>query len=161
MKRKLIMILVFAVFALIAYASAPKPKSEEAGSMMMSSSEEEGTGAMMSDVVKPAVGNKIDFKDLKSARMLAEKGPVVLFFYATWCPTCNAAMKDIDKDPGRLGDVTVVIVNYDKERDLKAKYKITYQHTFVQIDNQGNPLAVWNGGGVDEILKHVVHTMEG
>jgi len=33
----------------------------------------------------------------------------------------------------------------DKENDLRKKYGVTIQHTFVQIDENGNELAKWSG----------------
>jgi thioredoxin 1 len=56
--------------------------------------------------------------------------------------------------------ITVLVVNYDKARDLKEKYHITYQHTFVQIDGNGDKLAVWNGGGVDTLLENTIRKGE-
>jgi len=97
------------------------------------------------------------YTSLKDAQRQAKKGPVVLFFHATWCPTCKEAMMDLVTRKSDLGDVTVVIVDYDKYKSEKRKYGITYQHTFVQIDEKGKVLAQWSGGGVDEILSHVVH----
>ncbi len=98
-------------------------------------------------------GGKIPFSTLEDARAVAEKGPAVLFFSADWCPTCRAANQDIDVRLDDLGDITVIVVNYDMERELKRTYGITSQHTFVQIDPEGEAIALWNGGGVDQILK--------
>jgi len=98
----------------------------------------------------------VTFTNLKDAQMQTEKGPVVLFFHASWCPTCKAAMMDLEARKPELKDVSVVIVDYDKYKSEKRKYGITYQHTFVQIDSKGKELAKWSGGGVDEIMSHVV-----
>lgn len=86
----------------------------------------------------------------------------VLFFYASWCPTCipadEAFQAHTDKIPS---DVTLIRVNYNDpetdadEKALAQKYGITYQHTFVQIDEQGNQVAKWNGGQIDELLTNV------
>jgi thiol-disulfide isomerase/thioredoxin len=95
------------------------------------------------------------YSDLKAAQALAATRPTVLFFAADWCPTCRAALKDFEANGSRLGDIAVVIVDYDKNPDLKARYGITAQHTFVQVDAKGARLARWNGGGVDEILKNI------
>ncbi len=65
-------------------------------------------------------------------------------------------MKDINANGGRLGATTIVVVDYDKEKDLEAQYGVTVQDTFVQIDAKGMKLGAWNGGGVDMILKRVV-----
>jgi len=80
----------------------------------------------------------------------------VLFFHANWCPTCNAADKEINERLGELPDDLLIIkTNYDKESDLKKKYGVTYQHTFVLVDDQGNELDKWNGGSLDEIIERI------
>lgn len=104
-------------------------------------------------------GMKVIFKDLMSAERLAMKHPTVLFFAADWCPYCQADLKDINANGSRLGKVNVVVVDYDKSADLKAKYGVTVQDTFVQIDAKGAKLAIWNGGGVDGILNNIAKPM--
>lgn len=83
----------------------------------------------------------------------------VLYFYASWCPTCIPANADFEKNVSMLPeDLTVIRVNYndpDTDKDEKAlatKYGITYQHTFVQIDSDGNEVTKWNGGATKELL---------
>jgi hypothetical protein len=49
----------------------------------------------------------------------------------------------------------VIVVDYDSAKDLRKKYSITYQHTYVRIDADGKTLLIWNGGGVDSILSHI------
>ena len=41
------------------------------------------------------------------------------------------------------------------DRDLAKKYLISYQHTFVQIDNDGNSVSKWNGGDIDNLKKYL------
>jgi len=86
----------------------------------------------------------------------------VLFFYASWCPTCKPADENLQANTSLLPeDVTVIRVNYkdtdtdQEEKDLAEKYGITYQHTFVQIDEQGNEITKWNGGKIDELLANI------
>lgn len=74
---------------------------------------------------------------------------------ADWCPTCRVALNDINANGARMNQITLVVVDYDKAADLKAKYGVTSQHTYVQIDARGGKLAIWNGGGVDDIVKNV------
>jgi hypothetical protein len=52
-------------------------------------------------------------------------------------------------------DVVVFRTDYDKETALKTRYGVTYQHTFVQVDANGNELAKWNGGGLAELLQNL------
>ena len=86
----------------------------------------------------------------------------VLYFYANWCPSCRPADQDLSANVGRFPeDVTVIRVNYNDtetdqdEKDLAKKYGITYQHTFVQIDDAGNQITKWNGGQTDELLANI------
>ncbi len=105
-------------------------------------------------------GTKVIFTTLEAAEALAAKQPTVLFFAADWCPYCQADLKDINANGNQLGDVAIVVANYDTATDLKAKYGITVQDTFVQIDSSGTQKAIWRsgGGGVDGILSHIVRS---
>ena len=137
-------------------------------SMMQSAAKAGGTGSMMSSNttsddpkigaalrIAPSTGRKVIYTTLEAAEALAAKGPTVLMFAADWCPICQADLTDINANGSRLGKITVVIVDYDKERGLERTYGVTVQHTYVQIDAAGQKLTAWNGGGVDGILSHV------
>jgi thiol-disulfide isomerase/thioredoxin len=137
-------------------------------SMMKSAAGSGGTGSMMLSSTATAdpkvgaalraatsTGRKILYTDLAAVEALAAKGPTVLFFAADWCPYCQADLKDINANGSRLGAITIVVADYDKERELEKNYGVTAQDTFVQIDPTGARLAAWNGGGVDGILARV------
>lgn len=86
----------------------------------------------------------------------------VLYFYATWCPSCKQANEDFTANPNKIPeDVIVLRVNYNdpdtdrEEKDLAKKYGITYQHTFVQVDSTGKELTKWNGGDTDELVANI------
>ena len=76
----------------------------------------------------------------------ASSGKAVLFFRASWCPTCRSLDADIRTKLGEIpAGLTILDVNYDSSSDLKKKYGVTYQHTFVQVDAQGNLIKKWSG----------------
>ena len=76
----------------------------------------------------------------------ASSGDVVLFFRASWCPTCRAVDADIKTNLSKIpSDLTILAVNYDDSASLKQKYGVTYQHTFVQVDKNGNLIKKWSG----------------
>ena len=80
----------------------------------------------------------------------------VLFFHAGWCPTCKVANTEFEENIDDIPeDVVVLKTDYDTEKELKEKYGITYQHTFVQIDANGNEVAKWNGGGIDKLKSSI------
>lgn len=86
----------------------------------------------------------------------------VLFFYANWCPICRPADADIKSKVSDIpANLEIIRVNYDdsdtdkEEKSLAKKYGVTYQHTFVQIDGDGNLLQKWSGGNLADILAKV------
>ena len=71
---------------------------------------------------------------------------VVLFFRASWCPTCRAIDADIKSNLSKIPSTLAILdVNYDDSAALKQKYGVTYQHTFVQVDKDGNLIKKWSG----------------
>ena len=98
----------------------------------------------------------------KAALYQAAAGRRVLYFYANWCPVCRPADANFKENASKIPeDVTVLRVNYNdtdtnqEEKDLAKQYGITYQHTFVQIDGQGNLVTKWNGGQINELLVNI------
>lgn len=76
----------------------------------------------------------------------ADSGDVVLFFKASWCPTCQVADADIKANRGNIpANLSILEVDYDSSQDLKKKYGVIYQHTFVQVDKGGNLIKKWSG----------------
>jgi len=76
----------------------------------------------------------------------ATTGDVVLFFHASWCPSCRGLNADIEANLSSIPKgVTILKVDYDKETELKKKYGVTYQHTLVQVDASGNMIQKWSG----------------
>jgi thiol-disulfide isomerase/thioredoxin len=174
MKRLAFITGIFAIFAASAMAQAMTGSTTMSGSSVDSSSPPDASGMMAAPAgtnmkadpmmghelrMAMSTGMKVQYKDLMSAEALAASDPTVLFFAADWCPYCQADLKDINANGSRLGKVNVVVVDYDKSAELKAKYGITVQDTYVQIDPMGAKLAIWSGGGVDGILKNLVKPM--
>ena len=83
---------------------------------------------------------------------------VVLFFNANWCSTCKIARDNIEGNLDSIpSNLAIVVVDFDKETDLRKKYGVTIQHTFVQIDKDGNELTKWSGSvTAEEIAEETV-----
>lgn len=107
----------------------------------------EKDGAMMDKAPEGAMMSAGSYEAYAPEKLAkAETGKVVLFFRASWCPTCRALDSDIKANLKNIPkDVTILDVNYDTSTALKQKYGVTYQHTFVQVDAQGTQLAKWQG----------------
>jgi thiol-disulfide isomerase/thioredoxin len=81
----------------------------------------------------------------------------VIFFAASWCPTCRALDRAINENLSDIpGELTILKADYDTETALKQKYGVTYQHTMVQVDQDGNQIKKWNGGySVEDIVENI------
>lgn len=98
----------------------------------------------------PAAGSYIDYTTYETdPQVYAAEGNVVLFFNASWCPTCQAAQKSFTSLPVPAG-LTLVSVDYDDSQALRQQYGVTVQHTFVQVNAAGDELAKWTGSTTAE-----------
>ncbi len=70
------------------------------------------------------------------------KGDIVLFFHATWCSACRKVDKTLSENTIPDG-YTVLKLDYDKSSELKKKYGVQTQTTFVKVDNKGNKIKKW------------------
>jgi thiol-disulfide isomerase/thioredoxin len=87
----------------------------------------------------------------------ADTAPVVLFFHASWCPSCLSAERIFQKKlPSLPPGVSILKIDFDSATELKQRYNITYQHTFIQVDSMGNELARWSGGAVDGVNANLI-----
>jgi len=83
----------------------------------------------------------------------------VLYFYANWCPICRPVDTNLKNGTTKIPEgVKIVRVNFNdpdtdqEEKDLAKKYGVTSQHTFVQIDENGNQLGKWSAEDIEIVL---------
>lgn len=169
MKSNTILITITLLIAIIAGVALTRGSSLTPNQAAITGNNETEAGTVQDEVVmegddgSPATADAMDKKDQgkyltytpsEFAKHTNKKR--ILFFSAAWCSTCKAANKDflanLDKLPS---DVVLFKTDYDSESALKKKYNITYQHTFVQVDANGELVATWNGGGITQLLKRV------
>jgi len=107
--------------------------------------EDDNTAMNDEDHMMTAKGSYEAYSPEKIALASADHD-VVLFFHASWCPTCKAVNDDINAHLSNIPDsLTLLKTDYDTETALKKKYGVTYQHTFVQVDAKGNLIKKWSG----------------
>ncbi len=62
----------------------------------------------------------------------------ILFFHATWCPSCRSLDNDITANAGSIpSNVAIFKIDYDTSTDLKRKYGVTTQHSLIEIGDNG------------------------
>lgn len=117
-------------------------------------------GDIVMDGTKDAamMGKAGSYETYEASKLaMAKEGDVVLFFRASWCPTCRALDADIRKNLSAIpAGVTILDVDYDRYADLKKQYGVTTQHTLVQVDADGKEIAKWVGSTtLAELAKNV------
>ena len=145
----------------VAYSAEPSPKSSQSSKettkkaeAMKKAEAKKKAEAMKKDAAKMGMikGSYSDYDASKLSN--AEHGTVILNFSASWCETCIAADKNFKSTTPPDG-LTLLKVDYDNSTELKRKYGVTIQHTFVQVDKTGKLIKKWNGSNsYDELLSH-------
>jgi thiol-disulfide isomerase/thioredoxin len=100
----------------------------------------------------------LPFSSEAAAQALAAKRRVVYFFAASWCPTCQETYRNLKADAKKTpSDLTILVVDFDASKALKAKYGVMAQHTFVLIGPKGEKQKAWLGTTtVEEISRNAV-----
>lgn len=81
----------------------------------------------------------------------------VLFFYAGWCPSCRQQDDNLEASKSSIpSTLDIFKVDFDTEIQLRQKYGVTGQHTFVQIDDKGNKVKSWNSLYMDYDLQSIL-----
>lgn len=87
------------------------------------------------------------FETYSAEQVAAAPGDVVIFFHASWCPSCRALSTNIEENVASIpAGTTILKADFDTETELKKKYGVTTQHTLVQIDKDGTLIKKWSGG---------------
>ncbi len=166
MKNPIVIFAIIAVVAVLGYGVYTlSQNSSQSDSIMKKDNSTIEDDKMMDDEQSSSTNKMTDSRYVqysKSALDSASNNRRVLFFYASWCPTCKPADASFTKNASKIPeDITLIRVNYNdpetdkEEKDLAKKYGITYQHTFVQIDGTGKEVIKWNGGQIDELLSNI------
>lgn len=137
-------------------ARMPSPTSamEETNTMMENAESNDdaikkGDGTMMKNETRYLAYSETAFESSADKKR-------VLFFHAPWCPTCRPADAAFQNNSANIPeDVVLFKTDYDSSGALKKKYGITYQHTFVQVDEDGREVTKWNGGDIRDLIANI------
>jgi thioredoxin 1 len=110
------------------------------GDAMMKNDGSSSSSSSAEVMIKSDSSTAGTYKQYEKALLSSAKtGKSVLFFHASWCPTCKAAETNINTNLQSIRtNEQLLKVDYDSNTDLRAKYGVTQQHTFVKVDKDGN-----------------------
>lgn len=88
-------------------------------------------------------------------------GKTILFFHASWCSECKAFDKVLREGPIPAG-VQILKVDYDSRQDLRQKYGVTKQSTFVELDDDDDDDRdhdIWLGYGKEKSINAILKNL--
>ncbi len=116
-----------------------KQEEPAAGEAMMK--KEESGDAMAQKEPEQAMAKEKVYTAF-TAEALIDGTPKVLFFHAAWCPKCVQQDKVLASwYPSADFAYSVFKIDYDSSAELKQRYGVVQQHTYVIVDGQGNKLS--------------------
>ena len=95
-------------------------------------------------------------------KLTAEGKPVMLDISASWCPTCKAQKPIVEglmKQPA-YKDVTAMTIDFDADKPLLKKFKVTMQSTLVAFKGSkevGRSVGDTTPDGIELLVKKTVN----
>ncbi len=125
---------------------------KEAAAMEKDKMAKEGD-AMVKDDAMSKQGSYVTLADYNKDPSKYADSKKVYFFHASWCPICQGIDKEINADMSKIpAGVTLIKTDFDSSTDLRQKYGVTTQYTFVQVDNSGNETAQWSATSLQKAI---------
>ncbi len=108
--------------------------------------------------VNPNAGRYADYTDGNTMEHAYRK--TILFFHAPWCGDCQAFDKVLREGPIPAG-VQILKVDYDSRQDLRQKYGVTKQSTFVELDDDDDDYDhdIWVGYGQEKSINAILRNL--
>jgi thiol-disulfide isomerase/thioredoxin len=127
-------------------------KKEEALAMEKEKMEKE-SGAIEEGAVMTKEGSYVTLADYDKDPSKYADSKKVYFFHASWCPICQGIDKEITADTSKIpAGVTLIKTDFDSSTELRQKYGVTTQYTFVQVDNNGDETAQWSATSLSKAI---------
>lgn len=151
-KKTLFIVIGLVVLGVIGYffvSGNASNSSVEQTSQQSVTENVQGVNQQQEDLGNPGSSERfVAYSEENLKKATENNGKAIVFFHAGWCPSCQAAEKELKEKWSEVPqDVTILKTDYDTSTELKAKYGITMQDTWVQVDSQGNEITKWNSGG--------------
>lgn len=121
----------------MAYLSM-KSSSKTAGKTTNPTQMEIDSSGPQAKTAQPAQNQPGTYIDYNESTFASTSGERIIFFHAPWCFQCREIEKDIKANLGKIpAGVTIFKIDYDSNQDLRKKYGVKLQTSFVKFDASG------------------------
>ncbi len=116
-RRKLVVIALVAITAVVACSSVIDKKSSDVETMHNEAAEKVSATGFPSFVMQDSNGNTVNLQSLKGKKVFVN-------LWASWCPPCRAEMPSIEKLYASVNKnkVAFVMLSYDKNPNAALKF---------------------------------------
>lgn len=130
-------------------------KKDETSAMEKDKMAKDGSTMAKDDTMNKS-GSYVTLADYTANHTKYADSTKVYFFHASWCPICQGIDKEINANMSKIpAGVTLIKTDFDNSTDLRQKYGVTTQYTFVQVDNNGNETAQWSATNLDKAIEGI------
>jgi thiol-disulfide isomerase/thioredoxin len=130
-----LLVIFGAAFLLSDKKESPRDSHVSSQASVPATSDEQKVKATPESDKRSNPGQYIEYSESNLANA---KGQKILFFHAPWCPQCRSIEKTILEDKNSIpSGITILKVDYDSHQELRQKYGVTIQTTFVKINASG------------------------
>jgi len=152
------LVIVIIIIAALVFALASKKADAPASDKAESSSQSQAIESDQPEepTEKIASGKYTEYNE---AELANSKGDSYLFFHAPWCPQCRSIEKSINAGGHIPKGVTIYKVDYDSNQELRKKYDVTLQTTFVHVDNKGvfiDKYVAYDSPSIDSVVENFI-----
>lgn len=140
-------------------ASQQSPAQSQSGTSKTPTTPTPKQSSGSAQPANPAVGRYADYVDGNTLEHAYRK--TILFFHASWCGECQAFDKVLRQGPIPAG-VQILKVDYDSRQDLRQKYGVRMQSTFVELDDDDDDdddHDIWVGYGKEKSINAILRNL--
>lgn len=141
-------LIVIALVFVLAAQKANAPAADRSG--------EESTQVPSNSQTTSQNGQYVEYDEAKLAN---SKDANYLFFHAPWCSQCRAVEASIHAGGKIPEGVIIYKLDYDSNQELRKKYGVTLQTTFVKVDSQGNFIdkyVAYDSPSIDSVVENFI-----
>ena len=127
-------------------------KKDDSAAMEAEKMEKDGEAMEGGDVMVKH-GSYVTLADYNNDSSKFADSKKVYFFHASWCPICKSIDEEITSDTTKIpAGVTMIKTDFDSSTELRQKYGVTTQYTFVQVDASGNETSQWSATNLQKAI---------